>query len=68
MPFAAPRGAYWLLLGPDVQLRRTDYDFVKAAEDIRATAFPQAETLAVRYVLNPPTEAETLQMYAGIDV
>src|SRR5512145_2042261 len=27
MPFAAPRGAYWLLAGPSIQLRRTDYDF-----------------------------------------
>jgi predicted phosphodiesterase len=68
MPFAAPRGAYWLLLGPDVQLRRTDYDFARAAEEIRATTFPQAETLAVRYVLNPPTEAETLQMYTSADL
>jgi predicted phosphodiesterase len=38
MPFAAPRGAYWLLLGPGVQLRRTDYDFETAADHIRATA------------------------------
>jgi predicted phosphodiesterase len=68
MPFAAPRGAYWLLLGPDVQLRCTDYDFGKAAQEIRATTFPQAETLAVRYVLDPPTEAETLQIYASADL
>src|SRR5688500_14941979 len=27
MPFAAPSGAYWLLLAPEVQLRRTAYDF-----------------------------------------
>ena len=68
MPFAAPPGAYWLLLGPDVRLRRADYDFAKAAAQIRATAFPQAETLAVRYVVNPPTEADTLQMYAGVEL
>ncbi len=43
MPFQSPSGAYWLLLGPDVQLRRTDYDFATAAEAIRATAYPQLE-------------------------
>lgn len=68
MPFQSPSGAYWLLLGPDVQLRRTDYDFATAAEVIRATAFPQLETLAVRYVLSPPTEEETLQMYASAEL
>jgi len=48
-----------------VQLRRTDYDFARAAEAIWATAYPQAEALAVRYVLNPPAEEESLQMFAG---
>jgi predicted phosphodiesterase len=41
MPFGEP-GAYWLLLGPDVQLRHTSYDLAKAAELIRATSYPQA--------------------------
>ena len=68
MPFQSPSGAYWLLLGPDVQLRRTDYDFAAAAEAIRVTAYPQLEALAVRYVLNPPAEEETLQMYAGAEL
>jgi predicted phosphodiesterase len=68
MPFQSPSGAYWLLLGPDVQLRRTDYDFATAAEAIRATGYPQLEALAVRYVLSPPAEEETLQMYAGAEL
>ncbi len=68
MPFQSPSGAYWLLLGPDVQLRRTNYDFAGAAAAVRATAYPQLEPLAVRYVLSPPTEEETLQMYAGAEL
>ena len=68
MPFAPPPGAYWLLLGPDIQLRRTVYDFARAAARIRATTYPQAETLAVRYVLSPPTEAESLEMLAGAEL
>jgi hypothetical protein len=43
----------------------TDYDFEKAADHIRATAYPQAEALAVRYIVNPPTEDESLKMFAG---
>jgi putative phosphoesterase len=68
MPFAAPRGAYWLQLGPGVQLRRTDYDFEAAANQMRATSLPQVETLSVRYVLDPPTEAESLQRFAGAEL
>jgi len=67
-PFQQPAGAYWLLLGPDVQLRRTDYDFEQAAAQIRATAYPLVEELVVRYVLNPPSEAETIALYAHAEV
>jgi hypothetical protein len=68
MPFQSPAGAYWLLLGPNVQLRRTDYDFAAAAEAIRATSYPQLEALAVRYVLSPPAEQNTLEMYSGAEL
>ena len=68
MPFAAPRGAYWLQLGPSVRLRRTDYDFEAAAKQLRATAFPLVETLAIKYVLDPPPEAESLQMFAPAEL
>jgi predicted phosphodiesterase len=63
MPFQQPAGAYWLLLGPDVQLRRTDYDLAAAAKRIRETSYPLVEEQAVRYVLNPPTEAEILELF-----
>ena len=62
MPFGAP-GAYWLLLGPDVGLRRTTYDFEKAAERIRATPYPQADDFASNNVLTPPAEATVLEQY-----
>lgn len=68
MPFSPPAGAYWLLLDPDVQLRRTEYDFAHAAERIRATNFPQVETVVVRYVLQPPSEAETLARFASAEL
>ena len=70
MPFAPPPGAHWLLLGhgPDVALRHTDYDLATAAAAIRATKFPQLEQLAVRYVLQPPSEAEALAMFAAAEL
>lgn len=64
MPFGEPRpGAYWLLLGPGVQLRHTPYDLARAAERIRGTDYPQAEDFAARYVLQPPSEKQALELF-----
>jgi putative phosphoesterase len=67
MPFGEP-GAYWLLLGPDVQLRHTPYDLAKAAERIRDTGYPQAEDFAARNVLQPPPERETLEAFTRAEL
>jgi predicted phosphodiesterase len=68
MPFEQPAGAYWALLGPTVELRRTAYDADAAAAALRATACPQLEELAVRYVLDPPGEQWMLDSFAGADI
>jgi diadenosine tetraphosphatase ApaH/serine/threonine PP2A family protein phosphatase len=67
MPYAAP-GAYWLLLGPDVQFRRTLYDLAKAAERIRNTNYPMAEDFAANNVLQPPSEAEALELFSEAEL
>jgi len=67
MPFGDP-GAYWLLLGADVELRRTDYDLAAAADRIRKTPYPQAEEFAARNVLQPPTEAEILKAFGRVEL
>jgi predicted phosphodiesterase len=63
MPFGAP-GAYWLLLGPDVQLRHTTYDLAAAAERVRSTSYPQAMEFATRDILKPRTEKEMLDAFS----
>jgi hypothetical protein len=67
MPFGEP-GAYWLLLGPDVQLRHTPYALVSAAERIRATSYPQAEEFAAQNVLQPPSERQMLEAFARAEL
>ena len=59
MPFGEP-GAYWLLLGRDVELRHTPYDLTAATQCIRATEYPQASEFAV---LQPPAEAKMLEIF-----
>jgi len=67
MPFGEP-GADWLLLGPNVQLRHTNYDLTEAAERIRGTKYPQAEDVAARYVLHPPSEGEMLEVFGKAEL
>jgi putative phosphoesterase len=67
MPFDGP-GACWLLLGPGVELRRTSYDLAGAAERIRATAYPQAQEFAAKNILKPPSEQETLEAFAKVEL
>jgi predicted phosphodiesterase len=67
-PFAPPAGAHWLMLGPDVQLRHTVYDVEEAVNQMRRTGFPLVESVAIRYVLDPPPESEMLAVFARADV
>jgi len=67
MPFGEP-GAYWLVLGPGVQHRRTSFDLAQAARRIRATDYPQAEEFASHSVLQPPSEERMLQVFAKAEV
>jgi predicted phosphodiesterase len=67
MPFGES-GAYWLLLGPDVQLRHTPYDLAKAAQRIRASSYPQAEDFAAHNVLQPPSEKQMLEAFAKAEL
>ena len=67
MPFGRP-GADWVLLGPCVELRRTTYDFARAAERIRNTTYPQAQEFAARSILQPPSEEATLEVFAKAEL
>jgi predicted phosphodiesterase len=67
MPFQEP-GAYWLRLGPDVELKRTVYDFEAAAARIRASGYPQAAQFAATNVVQPPSEAAMLEMFSNFEL
>jgi predicted phosphodiesterase len=55
-----PGYAYWALLGPDVELRRTPYDLETAVGLMRATDDPGAETI-VELMLNPTPREEVIE-------
>jgi putative phosphoesterase len=63
MPFGRT-GADWLLLGPRVELKHTDFDLAGAAERVRQSTYPQAEDFAARNVLQSPSQEEVLDAFA----
>ena len=57
-------GAYWALLGPDVELLRTEYDVEAAAEAVLNSGQPGAERV-VDVLLRPPTAEEWWEAMRG---
>ncbi len=59
LPYEGRQGAYWALLGPDVELRRTEYDVDRAVERFRASGQPNVEQI-VEMMLTPPEPREVI--------
>jgi putative phosphoesterase len=66
LPFEGLPGAYWTLLGPDVSLRRTEYDVAGAVERIRGTGFPDGEEMFAESLLTPSSPDEVTEYFERI--
>ena len=67
MPYGEP-GAYWLLLGPDVQFRRTSYDLERAAERIMASGYPRVREFVDTELLHPRSEREMIELFGTVEI
>ena len=59
LPYEGRPGAYWALLGPGVELRRTEYDVDDAVARYRGTGLPGVEEL-IELMLTPPEPREVI--------
>ena len=59
LPYEAQPGAYWAILGPGIEQRRTDYDVDAMIGAARALGFPQLDDLVRSSLVEPigPDEA-----------
>jgi putative phosphoesterase len=55
-----PGSAYWAMLAPDVELRRTSYDLDRAVERLRAGGMPRFEQIE-ELMRTPPSHAEVIE-------
>jgi diadenosine tetraphosphatase ApaH/serine/threonine PP2A family protein phosphatase len=65
MPYEGVTGAYWALLGPDVGLRRTEYDVDAAVAAIEVMGAPVDHRL-LEQLLEPPDPAETTEYFESL--
>jgi putative phosphoesterase len=66
MSYEGRRGAFWTLLGPAVEFRRTDYDVDAAVTAMRGTGAPGIDDLLIRYLLDPPDPNETTEYFESL--
>jgi putative phosphoesterase len=59
LPYEGKAGAYWALMGPGVELRRTEYDVEATVERYRASGQPNVEQI-VEMMLTPPERREVI--------
>jgi predicted phosphodiesterase len=62
MPYEGEVAAFWAILGPDVEMRRTPFDTERSAEALLASGWPEAESFVAENVRAaiPREEATTL--------
>jgi putative phosphoesterase len=65
LPYEGRPGAYWAVLGPSVEFRRTEYNLDEAAARYRASGDPRADEM-VELLVSPPTAAEAIAHAEGL--
>jgi putative phosphoesterase len=65
-PYEGSRGAFWAVLGPDVDHRRTDYDVDDLLARLRATDFPEPESYYRESLLEPSLRADVAAFFENV--
>jgi len=63
MPYQGAAAAFWLLLGPEIDLRRTDYDIDGTLELLRATGAPDIDDVMLHDSLVDPVTADAVARF-----
>ena len=65
MPYEGRRGAYWGVLGPDIELRRTEYDVEAAVAAVQVMGAP-VDAKLLEYLLEPPGSVATTEHFESL--
>jgi putative phosphoesterase len=65
MPYESRRGAYWAVLGPDIEFRRTEYDVEATVAAIQVMGAP-VDAKLLEYLLEPPGSDATTEYFESL--
>ena len=63
LPYEGRTGAYWALLGPGVELRRSDYELAQALAQMRGGGYPGLDELLLESLLEPMDPDEVSRFF-----
>jgi predicted phosphodiesterase len=63
MPYEGAAGAFWAVLGPSVELRRTEYDVNAAIDALRAGGFDDVDEMFEESLINPMDPDRVAQLF-----
>jgi predicted phosphodiesterase len=66
MPYEDEVAAFWALISDDVEFRKTTFDVERAAAEIRASGWPDAEEFVAENLLVPPSRAEATAHFESL--
>jgi predicted phosphodiesterase len=66
MPYEGKVAAFWAVLGPDVELRRTAFDTERSAEALLASGWPEAEPFVAENVRTAVPREEVVPLFEQI--
>jgi putative phosphoesterase len=62
-PYEGVAAAYWLVLGPHIDMRRSDYDLAAALAAMRATGHPYVDDFLMESLIEPEDPASVAELF-----
>src|SRR3954447_26647031 len=66
MPYEGKVAAFWALLGPEVELRRTPFDVERSVSALLESGWPEAEPFVAENLRAGPARGETIALFEQI--
>lgn len=63
LPYEDEPAAYWALLGPDIELRKTFYDVAGALDSMTRSGCPHTEMVFIDTLRQPPSQSEVIRQF-----
>lgn len=68
MPYEGEVAAFWALLGPDVELRRTPFDIERSVDAVLESGWPDAEKFVAENLRAPVQREDVVAVFEGFAI